>query len=411
MENFLTDFPNINDLSDFHHTGPENEYQLVNGHIHTPYSFSAFSHPEQAFQMAQEENVRILGINDFYSTEGYNEFHSLSKKYRIFPLFNIEFMGLLKEEQEKGIRVNDPGNPGRIYFSGKGLDYPVKPDSCLTGKLSLLRAAGQKQTAEMLEKASLLLNSLDSRLKLDYSEVVNNYTRGMLRERHIARAIRIKIIEMFRTSEERYQFLTKLYGGKQSQADISNPAALENEIRSELLKAGGKAYVRESTEAFLELEEIIRIIRIAGGIPCYPVLLDDAKGNLTEYEQDYESLYTSLIKHEVFCIELIPGRNDFNKLKECVNFFHSRNFIITLGTEHNTPDLSPVRVNARGGTPLDDNLNRISYEGACVIAAHQYRRAKGGEGFVMPDYSSQAELKAKFTREGNAVINHYLDVI
>ena len=42
----------------------------------------------------------------------------------IFPLLNIELIGISKEDQDAGIRVNDPSNPGRTYISGKGLSFP-----------------------------------------------------------------------------------------------------------------------------------------------------------------------------------------------------------------------------------------------------------------------------------------------
>jgi hypothetical protein len=105
------------------------------------------------FEKAQDENVKVLGINDFYTTDGFEPFHQLSLQYRIFPLFNIEFMGLLKEEQEKGIRVNDPNNPGRMYFCGKGLDFPVSPDSPSQEKISKLRRESHFQVKEMTVKA------------------------------------------------------------------------------------------------------------------------------------------------------------------------------------------------------------------------------------------------------------------
>ncbi len=71
----------------------------VNGHFHTPFSFSAFTEIEQVFKMARKENVRVLGINDFYTTDGYAEFSRLAGEYRIFPLYNIEFMSLQKDLQ------------------------------------------------------------------------------------------------------------------------------------------------------------------------------------------------------------------------------------------------------------------------------------------------------------------------
>ena len=90
----------------------------VNGHFHTPYSFSAFSNINQIFEMAGKENVKVLGINDFYTTDGYEEFNYLANKFRIFPMFNIEFMALQKDLQADGITLNYPNNPGRTYFSG-----------------------------------------------------------------------------------------------------------------------------------------------------------------------------------------------------------------------------------------------------------------------------------------------------
>ena len=76
----------------------------VNGHIHTPYSFSAFSDVKEAFEMARQEHVDVLGINDFYVTDGYDEFHRLAVEYKIYPLFNVEFIALDKALQAAGIR-------------------------------------------------------------------------------------------------------------------------------------------------------------------------------------------------------------------------------------------------------------------------------------------------------------------
>ncbi|MBR3745046.1 MAG: hypothetical protein IKN31_08130, partial [Bacteroidales bacterium] len=45
----------------------------VNAHLHTPYSFSAFDSIPQAAQMAADQGVKVVGINDFYSMDGYAE--------------------------------------------------------------------------------------------------------------------------------------------------------------------------------------------------------------------------------------------------------------------------------------------------------------------------------------------------
>lgn len=43
----------------------------VNAHLHTPYSFSAFDKLTDALDRAVNENVKVVGINDFYSMDGY----------------------------------------------------------------------------------------------------------------------------------------------------------------------------------------------------------------------------------------------------------------------------------------------------------------------------------------------------
>ena len=385
------------------------DYREVNCHIHTPYSFSAFSDMDSVFKMAEKEKIALLGINDFYVTDGYDAFHKGCLANKIFPLFNIEFIGLLKEEQQKGIRLNDPNNPGRIYFSGKGLDYPFHTGFILRKQLKSVIRESQNQIKAMISKLNLLIRNENPTLSLSYETIKKNYAHDLVRERHIAKALRILALESFTTPEEQLQFLEKLYGGKKSKPGLSNDAALENEIRSNLLKSGGAAFVEEDENSFLELKKIIRIIVKAGGIPCYPVLLDDPSGKFTEFEADPEKLYASLTLLGIECIELIPGRNNFSIFKKFVEFFHGKGFIITFGTEHNTPEMIPLTVSTRGSVPLDSSLKKIGWEGACIIAAHQYLRADGRQGYVLPDGTHSAKQKNDLTKLGQLVIEYYLN--
>jgi hypothetical protein len=378
----------------------------VNGHFHTPYSFSAFEDVQQVMEMAEKESVDVIGINDFYTMAGYAEFAALAARYRKFPLFNIEFMGLLKEEQEAGIRVNDPSNPGRTYFSGKGLDYPVSLKGESLEKLNGVREHSDRQMQEMVEKASAYLNSIDPDLSLDYDDILENHTSGMVRERHIARIIRLKIFAKYKGETARNEVLSVLYGSKNPGADVNDPAAVEGEIRSNLLKSGGIAFVKEDPKAFLDIPEVIRIILDAGGIPCYPVLLDDKNGNYTEFEANKEVLYDKLTALNVYSLELIPGRNRSEHLRTFVEYFHKRGFVITFGTEHNTPALDPLTVST-ADAPLDDYLMQVSYEGACIIAAHQFRRSRGEMGFVNAKGEVAADRNA-FIQLGNVLIEKFI---
>jgi hypothetical protein len=408
MKSFLSGFPAA-DIMKKEVSGTSIPlFRKANGHIHTPYSFSAFSDMKKVFAMACEEKIAVLGINDFYVTDGYDAFHKGAVENKIFPLFNIEFIGLLKEEQKKGIRINDPNNPGRIYFSGKGLDYPFHPGMLGKRELKSVIKESQIQIKAMIIKLNQLIEKENPSLSLSYETVKKRFAHELVRERHIAKALRILAMESYLTPEDQLGFLEKLYNGKKSKHSLSDTSSLENEIRSNLLKSGGAAFVEEDESSFLELKKIIRIIVKAGGIPCYPVLLDDPSGKCTEFESDPEKLYHSLKHLGIECIELIPGRNNFAILKDFVEFFHKRGFIITFGTEHNTPEMIPLTVTARGAVPLDETLMKIAWEGVCVIAAHQYLRADGRQGYVLPDGTHSVKQMRDLVNLGQLVIEYFL---
>jgi len=408
-KNLLSTFPSIEALASKMKGIPAPAFREANGHIHTPYSFSAFESLRTIFSMARDEEIAVLGINDFYVTDGYDVFYSECSRNNIFPLFNIEFIGLMKNEQKSGIRINDPNNPGRIYFCGKGLDYPFSAGWMDKLQLARVRKESQKQVRIMVDRLNDLITEVNPSLKITYEGVKNRYARELVRERHLAKAVRMLAMENYSAPDEQLEFIEKLYGGKKSKPGISIPAALENEIRSNLLKAGGTAFVPEDESSFMELEKIMKIIIKAGGIPCYPVLLDDPAGRFTEFENDREKLFSRLSSLGIGCIELIPGRNDAAVLKDFVEFFNEKGFVITFGTEHNTPDLVPLTVSARGGVPLDETLKKIAWEGACVIAAHQYLRSQRRQGFVLDDGKVSIRQKESLSILGRIVIEYYLN--
>ena len=408
MQNIFTSLPNEAELIKWASENADAKPLLVNGHFHTPFSFSAFTEIEQAFEMARNEGVQVLGINDFYTADGYEEFTELARRYKIFPLYNIEFMALQKDEQANNIRVNDPNNPGRTYFSGKGLSFPFKLNQKYQALLEQVQDESNIQTAEMIDKLNGLLAGLEIDIQFTAEEMKARYARNMLRERHIAKALREAVYEKYDGDENRKAILSKIFSGKEVKSAMNDFAGLENEIRGNLLKAGGKAFVPENDRAFLSLEEVRDLIINGGGIPCYPVLLDNLKGEFTDFEADAELLYAKLQAKNVSSLELIPGRNKFSILKDFVKFFHSKGFVITFGTEHNTPALEPVKVSCSGGIDLDDELVQIGYEGACVIADSPIiLLPKENRGYLDENGKAKTEQIRDFMALGNAVIKYF----
>jgi hypothetical protein len=316
---------------------------------------------------------------------------------------------LQKDLQAEGVRVNDPNNPGRTYFSGKGLKFPVQLNAAMMDNLLTIQDESNRQTGEMIEKLNAWLKELGEVFSFDFETMKARYAKNLLRERHIAKALREKVVEEFFSEGEQKDFFGKLFDGKTPKSDMPDFAGLENEIRGNLLKSGGKAFVPEDDKAFLSLEQVIELIIHAGGIPCYPVLLDNPKGEFTDFEGDYQKLYERLLAKNVYSLELIPGRNNSDILETFVNFFNEKGFVVTFGTEHNTPQLDPVTVYGGDGKELSDNLKKIGYEGACVVAAHQYLLAKDEEGFLDAKGKAKLDQRDDFVALGNAVIKNFVE--
>ncbi len=378
----------------------------VNAHLHTPYSFSAFTDIPQALDMAVKENVKVVGINDFYSTEGYKDWARECAARKLFPLFNIELISLNKSDQQAGIRVNDPNNPGRTYLSGKGLSFAQKLPEPYKSQLIELRQESNRHAARMCSALNCVLAEHHVGFDISYTEVERNLTRGNVRERHLAKALREKVVAHYKSLDAQKAVWERLFGGKPLKSPIENAAAVENEVRGNLLKAGGAAFVPEDPKAFLEMDLVCDLILHAGGIPTYPFLADDAKGEFTDFERDKVKVAEILKQRNIWSIEFITTRNSVEVLEDYAGYFYNQGFVVTFGTEHNTPAMEPIELFARNSTPLTPVLLDINYKGACVVAAHQYLKAEG-KGYVDVSGKPDMENRASYEALGNALIQYF----
>jgi len=388
------------------------EYINVNAHIHTPYSFSAFSNITDALDRAVAENVKVVGINDFYSTDGYTEWECEACKRHLYPLFNIEFISLQSDDQAAGIRVNDPNNPGRTYISGKGLKCPPLLPEPFASELAAVRSESNAQTRKMCDKMNVVLRAHGAGFELDYDLIERDLTKGLVRERHLAAALRQAVYAYFVNDVEAVaRFFEKLFDGKPLRSGISNHAAIENEIRSNLLKAGGAAFVAEDPKAFLPLENVNRIILAAGGIPTYPFLGDNPDGAFTDFESDVARAAKILKQRRIFSAEFITSRNSIEALESYAGYLADNGFVVTFGSEHNMPAMEPVELFARGGLPLTPYLKRINYEGACIVAAHQELVNKGKTGYVDANGIADMANRDACIKLGDEVIRRRINAI
>ncbi len=403
---FWKQFPAKEELLEWYTANGEGTIFPVNAHLHTPYSFSAFRDIPQALNMAVAERIKVMGINDFYSTDGYSEWATECASRGIFPLFNIEYISLNKADQLAGLKVNDPGNPGRTYLSGKGLSFPPKMEEPYASALAAVRAESNKHVAGMCAKLNVLLQTIDAGFTLSFEEIKSGMTKGMVRERHLAKAIREKVDTLFASDQEKKMFYAKLFGGKELVASLDAPAAIENELRNNLLKAGGPAFIPEPAEAFLESDMVCKMILNQGGIPTYPFLADDNSGNFTPFEGSKEAASKTLKERNIWSVEFITTRNSVEVLEEYIRFFVQEGFVVTLGSEHNTPAMEPIELFARKKTELTPFLKETNYRGACLVAAHQFLSATEGSGYLDISGKPKSESQDYFITLGKALIEY-----
>lgn len=185
----------------------------------------------------------------------------------------------------------------------------------------------------MCAKLNELLAEQQTGIVLDFEWIEKNLTGGSIRERHLAKALRMKAYETFgeENQETLTAFFTKLFGGKPLKSKLSNVAGVENEIRGNLLKSGGAAFVAETPAAFLPMEDVRKIILAAGGIPTYPFLADDANGNFTQFEADVRATAAELKKRGIFSVEFITTRNSIEVLERYAGYLHDSGFVVTFG--------------------------------------------------------------------------------
>jgi hypothetical protein len=224
-----------------------------------------------------------------------------------------------------------------------------------------------------------------------------------LQERHLAQAFQEVFFDKV-PEDQRGQKLSGLFGTS-AQSNSSDAVGNQNEIRSNLMKAGKICFVPET---FVNLAQAKELIVELGGIPCYPVLADGSKDRC-EYETPMEGLIETLKANKYTMVELITIRNSAEVLAEYVSAIRKAGIAVVAGTEHNTLDLLPMKPACVGGEAVPPEIDAIFREGICVLAAHAFLKAHGKDGFVDEQESGANERIERFSRIGAVVLKKYFD--
>lgn len=387
----------------------------VNAHVHLPPNFSAFETARQAVDLADAQDVRVLGASNYYDYSVYGELAALASERGIFPIFGLEIISLVDEMVHEGVKVNDPGNPGKYYFCGKGIARFDPMDGEARALLQVIRDNDAARMAALADRLAVLFDDAGLETGLDAEAIKDRVVARhgspretvYLQERHVAQAFQEVLFDKVAENVRAF-FLLRVYGVP-PKAKPGDAVGTQNEIRSQLLKSGKPAYVPET---FVDFDHAYRLVLALGGIPCYPTLADGATP-VTEYEASPEALIADLQARGVVCAEFIPNRNTPEVLSRYVHVLRRAGLFVTAGTEHNTREMLPLAPTCLNGQPIPEDVQEVFWEGACVLVAHQYLTLLGQPGFVngagTPDPacpSADARIEA-YHALGAAVVARY----
>ncbi len=355
-----------------------------NTHLHVPPNFSAFTTVEDAVATSAKEGVKVIGTSNFHDFGVYDRFDAAAKQHGLAALFGLEFISLLEEEQRNGVKINDPANPGRAYVCGKGIPAPTDPSPETKAFMDTAKVSNEERTSTMIDlirdlfaKASLEVNVTYQSIVdviADRAEVPQEWV--VLQERHVALGFQVALFENVPV-EGRAALLEKVYG-QAPKAAPDDAIATQGELRSRLMKAGCPAFIEETPVLFTDA---LKFIRGLGAITIYPTLADGVIP-ICGYEDPVEDLIERMAGHDIYGAELIPVRNTPEVVEKYVKTWREAGIFVMVGTEHNTQERIPVAPTCLNSVPLSDDVMDITWEGTCIVAAHQHLMQEGKAGYV-----------------------------
>lgn len=386
-----------------------------NTHVHLPPNFSAFDTVQHAVDLAAREGLVVLGAANYYDYQVYQDLSVLCRERGIFPIFGTEIIGLIETLAGEGIKVNDPGNPGRVYLCGKAIVHFAEPSAEAQRLLGIIRQNDRRRMAEMVKKTEQIFSANGVPTNLNEQTVIDliverHHCRSgqvYLQERHLCQAFQQAFFKAVPPAERR-QKLAEIFCAE-SKSETDDAVAVQNEIRTHLLKFGKPAFVEER---FLSFAEARQLILELGGIPCYPTLADGTNP-ICPFEDPVEQLIENIKERRIFCAEFVPLRNNPEVLARYVTAMRKAGLVVAAGSEHNTLELHPLDIFCKGGAAVPTDVRKIFWEGACVLAAHQYFVSRGQCGFVNaqgqpnPDFKDSESRIQAFAEAGQRLIDSY----
>ena len=313
----------------------------VNMHMHTHFSFNALGlSPSALVKEAVARGLYAAAICDFDVLEGLEEFYAAGDEAGFRVAAGLETRVFFPEYA--GDEINSPGEPGVYYFMGMGFGRVPDADSPAGKSLAQLRRRASQRNQALVER----INQAYPEMAVDYtSDVLPLTPSGNATERHIVRAYILKVRAAAKDDPEfERTSWGKALGLPQDKlaAVLRDEVALQNTIRSKLMKAGGVGYVQPDYATFPPLETVIAMILDAGAIPMATWL-----DGLNSGERDMATQLECLRAKGVAALNIVPDRSwnildpekrrvKVERLYDVVSVANRMQLPINVGTELNS---------------------------------------------------------------------------
>ncbi len=320
----------------------------VNMHLHSFFSFNAAdASPTRLAWDARRHGLYAAGLCDFDVLDGLEEFLNAGRRLGLRSAVSLETRAYF--EEYAGTEINSPGEPGITYIMGAGFGKALAANSPVDRTLQTLRDRASRRNLDLVER----INQRIPALSLDYNNDVAPLSPGDCpTERHIIRAYCRKAAAMGSTAANRLWGEILQNSTTEIQALQKNQPAMEDAVRSKLIKRGGLAYETPTPAMFPTVDEFAQWVLECRAVPMATWLDGESEG-----ERDPAIMLECLREKGVAAVNIVPDRNwnIADKTESRRKIGHLHKFVATAETM-NMPIYIGTEMN-KDGQPFYDDLH------------------------------------------------------
>lgn len=320
----------------------------VNNHVHTIYSFSPYS-PAMAAYKAWEAGLQAVGIMDHDSIAGGDEMLKACAALGIGSTAGIEIRVNMNGTGFENKKLNNPDSLNNAYIAIHGIpSCKFKETAAFLAPISRARNLRNRRQVGKLNAVLTAAGLKALNFDTDIFPLSVAAEGGSITERHILKAMAVRLMETAGTGKKLPDFLKDRFGMaipkkiKDYLADAHNPHRVFDLIG--VLKSGFVERFYEDPD-FDECVGICRAVDFAlriGAIPAYAYLGDVTESptgdkKAEKFEDDMLDELIPLLKKIGFkAITYMPPRNTLGQLKRIQTYCADFGFMEISGVDINS---------------------------------------------------------------------------